>query len=209
MTTRPAQFDAPAGLRHSLVEDVLGLLTGTFVASLGIFLLKSAHAVTGGTAGLSLLISYATGVSFGLVYPLSNLPFLLVAARTKGWAFTGRTLLSIVLVSAFATLHAAMLPTPEVNPVYATLTGNLLAGIGMLVLFRHRSSLGGLNTVALLVQERVGWRAGWVQLGLDVVIILAALTVVAPAGVGISAVGALMLNLVLALNHRPGRYLGH
>ena len=76
MTTRPVE---ETGLRHSLVEDAFGLVTGTFVASLGIFLLKSAHAVTGGTAGLSLLLSYATGISFGVLYFVTNLPFLVLA----------------------------------------------------------------------------------------------------------------------------------
>jgi uncharacterized membrane-anchored protein YitT (DUF2179 family) len=210
VTSRPLEL-APASppLRHTLVEDVFGLVTGTFVASLGIFLLKSAHAVTGGTAGLSLLLSYATGLSFGLLYFLVNLPFFVLAIRAKGWDFSVRTLVSIALVSGFAYLHPLMLPEVSMNPVYATLVGNLLAGVGMLMVFRHRSSLGGLNTLALIVQERVGWRAGWVQLALDVVIIVAALTVVPPGGVLLSAAGAAVLNVVLALNHRPGRYTGH
>jgi len=204
----PVEVEAPPALRHSVVEDVFGLLSGTFVASLGIFLLKSAQAVTGGTAGLSLLLSYATGWSFGIVYLLSNLPFLALAVRAKGWNFTLRTLLSVALVSAFAYLHPLMLPQAPLNPVYATLAGNLLAGVGMLMVFRHRSSLGGLNTLALIAQDRLGWRAGWVQLGMDTAIILAALSVVPVGNVLLSAAGAVVLNVVLALNHRPGRYLG-
>lgn len=207
MTTRPV--DAPSRLRHSLLEDAFGLLTGTFVASLGIYLLKTAHAVTGGTAGLSLLLSYASGWSFGVLYLLTNLPFLVLAVRAKGWDFSVRTVISIALVSAFAYLHPLMLPQLQLNPVYATLVGNLLAGVGMLMVFRHRSSLGGLNTLALLLQEKVGWRAGYTQLAMDVAIIASALIVVPPANVLLSAAGAVVLNVVLALNHRPDRYLGY
>lgn len=196
-------------LAHGRAEDIFGLLSGTFVASLGIYLLHSAHAVTGGTAGLSLLISYATGWSFSLVYPLSNLPFLALALRRKGWSFTLRTLVSIVLVSSFALLHPLAMPILRLNTPYAVLVGNLLAGVGMLILFRHKSSLGGLNTVALLAQERFGWRAGYVQLALDGSIIVASLTIMSPPIVALSAAGAVVLSLVLALNHRPGRYLGH
>lgn len=43
----------------------------------------------------------------------------------------------------------------------------------------------------------------------DVLIVLSALLVVPWTNVLMSAVGAVLLNLVLALNHRPGRYLGH
>lgn len=210
-TARPDQLgpDTPAALRHNLVEDSFGLLSGAFVASLGIYLLHTAHAVTGGTAGISLLLSYATGWSFGVLYLLTNLPFFVLAIRRKGLDFSLRTLLSVAMLSGFASLHPLVMPDLQVNPIYATLVGNLLAGIGMLMLFRHRSSLGGLNTVALIVQEQVGWRAGYVQLGFDVAIIASALAVVPPANVLLSAAGAVMLNVVLALNHRPGRYLGY
>lgn len=209
MTAQQLETAAVPGVRHSVLEDVFGLVTGTFVASLGIYLLKSAHAVTGGTAGLSLLLTYASGWPFGVLYFLTNLPFFALAIRTKGWDFSVRTLVSIVLVSGFAYLHPLMLPETLLNPFYATLVGNLLAGVGMLMVFRHRSSLGGLNTLALILQEKVGWRAGFTQLGLDVVIIVSALSVVPVGNVLLSAAGAVVLNLVLALNHRPGRYLGY
>jgi uncharacterized membrane-anchored protein YitT (DUF2179 family) len=211
MATQTVPFPAvPADpTAHGRVEDAFGLLSGTFVASLGIYLLHSAHAVTGGTAGLSLLVSYGTHLSFSLVYVLVNLPFLALALRRKGWDFTLRTLLSIGLVSAFALLHPLAMPELGLNVPYAVLVGNLLAGVGMLMLFRHHSSLGGLNTLALLAQERFGWRAGYVQLGLDAVVIIASLTIVPTLVVALSAAGAVVLNLVLALNHRPGRYLGH
>lgn len=198
-----------AAQRHSLPEDALGLLSGTLVASVGIYLLKSAHAVTGGTAGLSLLLSYGTGWSFSVLFFLVNLPFFGLAVRTKGWDFSIRTLLSITLVSGFSYLHPLMLPAPGLNPVYATLVGNLLAGVGMLILFRHHSSLGGLNTLALILQEKLGWRAGYVQLVFDVTIIAMSLTLVSPMVVLLSAAGAVVLNIVLALNHRPGRYVGY
>lgn len=62
-TPRPAVAPT-AGPRHSLFEDLFGLLVGTVLASFGLFLLHSSTTVTGGTAGLSLLLSYAFGVPF-------------------------------------------------------------------------------------------------------------------------------------------------
>ena len=76
------------------------------------------------------------------------------------------------------------------------------------MLFRHKSSLGGFNILALIMQERFGIRAGYVQMSLDIIIVAASLTVVSPTAVLLSATGAVILNLVLAINHRPGRYTG-
>ncbi len=211
---RPADAPAvPAGgpaasVRHSFVDDVTGMATGVFVASLGLFLLNSAQMVTGGTAGLSLLIGYVTGIPFGLVFLGVNLPFFVLAALRKGWRFTVKTAIAIVAVSALSSLHPLAMPGFEIDPLYGAIAGNLLAGIGLLVLFRHGASLGGYNVVALLAQERLGWRAGYVQMAFDLLTVLAAIATISPLGLVYSLLGAALLNLVLALNHRPGRYFG-
>ena len=63
---------------------ILGIATGTFLASLGLHLLHAAHAVTGGTAGLSLLLGYATGWPFWALFTLINVPFALLAVWRRG-----------------------------------------------------------------------------------------------------------------------------
>lgn len=198
----------PSAPRHTRFEDATGLLVGTFVVSFGLHLLHTVGAVTGGTAGLALLVGYAAGLPFGVVFVGVNLPFLALAWWKKGWAFTLRTLIAVALVSVFASVHPVGLGGLDPDPRYAILAGNLLIGIGVLIVFRHSASLGGFNVLALLAQERLGWRAGHVQMGFDVAVVLLALTVVPPVGVLLSALGVVVLNTVLAMNHRPGRYLG-
>lgn len=202
---------APASLllaRHSVLEDILGILTGTFAASLGLFLMKTGEVVTGGTAGLALLLSYSLPVSFGVLFFAVNVPFFALAVWKKGWDFTLRTAAAVLLVSLSTLLHPAALGVMDINPYYAAAGGNLLAGVGLLILFRHRASLGGFNILALVLQERLHWRAGYVQMALDLAIVVAAVTVMPLLHVALSAAGAVLLGLVLALNHRPGRYLG-
>ena len=211
MDTRAPRADPDVDdgiVRHSVLEDVLGMVTGTFTVSLGLFLLKASGAVTGGTAGLALLLSYMGGLPFGLLFFAVNIPFFALAVWKKGWDFTLRTMAAVALVAGLSDLHPIALGTLTLDPLYAALGGNLLAGVGLLILFRHKASLGGFNILALILQERLGWRAGYIQMALDTTVVLAALTVVAPASVLLSAVGAVVLNLVVALNHRPGRYLG-
>lgn len=193
-------------LPHTPAEDILGVLTGTWLASLGLHLLHEAHAVTGGTAGLSLLLTYAAPVALPLMLLVVNVPFFALAAWKKGWRFTIRSIIAVALLSLFTAVHAEMIPSPDLAPVYGIATGNLLAGVGILILFRHGSSLGGFSVLALIAQEQAGLRAGYVQMGLDVLVVLAALLVVPWDNVLLSALGAVILNIVLAFNHRPGRY---
>ncbi|MCR2827588.1 YitT family protein, partial [Microbacterium sp. zg.Y909] len=177
-------------------------------ASFGLYLLNASHAVTGGTAGLSLLLGFASEVPFWVLFAVINLPFAVLAVWKKGWDFTVRTIVAIALVSGFSVVHETFFVVGELNPVYGTLAGNLMAGIGLLIVFRHGGSLGGFNIVALVVQDATGIRAGWTLMVFDVLVVLAALFVVPWPNVLMSAAGAVLLNLVLALNHRPGRYIG-
>ena len=52
-----------------------------------------------------------------------------------------------------------------------------------------------------------GWRAGKVQMAVDCGIVLAAFFTVSPLQLVYSLVGAVVLNLTLAVNHKPGRYV--
>ena len=191
---------------HSTVEDTVALFTGVLLISVGLAFFKSAGLLTGGTAGLAFLLHYATGISLGKLFFALNLPFYWLAWRKMGRAFTVKTFLAILLLSVLADLQSRFLVITELQPLYAAIVGGLITGTGFLVLFRHRCSLGGVGIVALYLQDRFGWRAGKVQMGVDCCIVALALFTVQPMQVLWSIVGAVALNLVLAMNHRPGRY---
>ncbi|QFI68409.1 Transporter [Sinorhizobium alkalisoli] len=194
--------------RHRFYEDVLAIVTGALVVSLGVVIYSKAVLLTGSTAGLALLLQYATGSSFWLMFSLVNLPFYLLAIKRLGWVFALRTFAAVSLVSLFSRLTAGWVEFARVDPVYATIAGGALMGMGLLILFRHRTGLGGINIVAIYLQERCGIRAGYFQLGVDLAILTAAAFVLPPANLALSIIGATVVNLMLAINHKPGRYVG-
>jgi uncharacterized membrane-anchored protein YitT (DUF2179 family) len=193
---------------HRPHEDIMAMLVGTLFVALGVTFYTQAMLLTGSTAGIAFLLQYATGWQFGVWFFLINLPFYWLAVRRMGWSFTLRTFVAIALVSLFSELTGRWIRIEALQPLYAALMGGSLIGIGMLVLFRHRTSLGGINILSLFLQDRYGLRAGYVQLGIDGVIMLIALLVLPAERVGLSVLGALALNLIIALNHKPGRYMG-
>lgn len=202
-TSKSAAFD-----RHRLYEDAMAMLIGTSFIALGITLYSQAMLMTGSTAGIALLIQYATGTEFGLLYFLINLPFYYFAARRMGWAFTIRTFVAVAMMSGFARLMPLSIDFSSVNPLFAALMGGTLMGMGVLALFRHRSGVGGVNILALYLQDAYGIRAGWFQLGLDVLIMLVSLFFIPWENMVLSLIGAIAMNLIIAINHKPGRYLG-
>ncbi|MDK9761103.1 YitT family protein [Vibrio sp. D420a] len=191
---------------HNLRENLLALTLGSALVSLGVIFFNQVGLLTGGTAGLAIFISKITELSFGQVFFALNLPFYILSVTRMGWRFTINTFIAVSIVS-FAVDHLYhVIQIAEINKVYAAMLGGGLIGTGMLVIFRHKMSLGGFNILALYLQERFGIRAGKVQMGLDCTIVILSLFIVDISLILLSVLGAVVTNLILAMNHKPGRY---
>ncbi len=198
MTDRP---------QHSLFEDAQGIAFGTAMCGFGVHLLTAAGLVTGQTAGLAVLISYATGWAFGPVFFVVNLPFYWLALRRMGVAFTVKTFLAVGLLALVTTALPLLITFDRLEPLTTALIFGAITGPGLLALFRHGASLGGIGILALYLQDKTGLRAGWVQLGFDALLFAAALLLLPPLLVLYSLAGAVVLNVVIAVNHRRDRYV--
>lgn len=194
--------------RHRLYEDVLAMISGTMFVSLGTLIYTKTMLTVGSSAGLALLLSYTSGWGFGQIFFLINLPFYILAVKRMGWAFTLRTFTAVALVSILSKLNGQWIEFSHLNPLYATIIGGGLIGTGLLMLFRHRTGLGGINILAMYLQEKIGLRAGYFQLGVDLSILAAAYFILPADRLALSVLGAAIANLILAINHKPGRYMG-
>lgn len=192
--------------KHTHKEDWIAILTGTFLVAQGVYFLQSANLLTGGTTGLALLVSQFVPASFGTLYFLANSPFYLLAWKRFGARFAFNSAISGALVSIFADHLYLVITLETINEIYCAVAGGLLMGLGMLILFRHRSSLGGFNVLCLFIQDKFGISVGKSQLIIDLCILVASFFFVSPQVIGLSILGAILLNVVLAMNHKPTRY---
>lgn len=193
--------------RHSAVEDLQGIFTGSLIAALGLYFLASAGLLTGSTAGVAFLLHYAFGINFGLAFFLLNLPFFYLSLKRLGPAFTVKTFIAIGITSFLTDIQSRFFQIGTIQPAWAALLGGLLLGYGLLALYRHRASLGGVGILGIYLQERFGIRAGLVQLAIDMVVLVVAFGVTSPTVVAWSVLGAVVLNLFVAINHRADRYI--
>jgi uncharacterized membrane-anchored protein YitT (DUF2179 family) len=193
--------------KHSLIEDAQGIAYGATMAAFGITVLTHLGLVTGQTAGLAVLIAYATGWGFGPVFFAVNIPFYLLGYLRMGPRFTAKTFAAVALMSALSIWMPGQVVFAHLNPWLGAVLFGFFSGSALLALFRHGASLGGIGILALMLQDRLGWRAGWVQLSFDAVLFALAFLVVPAKTVAISLLGALVVNLVIAVNHRRDRYI--
>lgn len=205
------QSEAVAPVRHSLFEDIYAFLTGCSLVVLGLVLLKAAGLVTGGVAGLGLLLSYLVPLPAGVLFTLANIPFFLFAHRAMGRAFMVKAIIANLLISGFALLIPLGMRVEQVDPLFAALFGGTVIGVGILLLARHQVGIGGLGIVALALQKSRGWNPGKTQLVGDALILLGAFLVL-DMDLKLFAISVLSAAAVageLIVFHKPGRYTGY
>ena len=135
-----------------------------------------------------------------------NIPFYWLGWRRLGPRFTVKTFASVGLLSVLSAFMPQWIPLARpIRPWGRCCSAPSPArpcwrcsGTG---------PPGGIGILALYVQDSTGMRAGWVQMGFDACLFLLAFLVVPPLTVLWSALGAVVLNLVIAINHRRDRYI--
>jgi uncharacterized membrane-anchored protein YitT (DUF2179 family) len=195
--------------RHTPIEDVHALLIGSSFIAVGLTLLKAAGLATGGVAGVALLLSYMVPWPVGVLFFLINIPFYVLAQRTLGWVFTGKTLATNVLLAGLALGMPYWLKIDRVDPFFAAIFGGTILGMGVLALARHKSSVGGIGVLALWLYEKRGISAGKVQMAADCAVVVAAFALISWDKLLLSILSAVALSVVIIANHKPGRYEGY
>lgn len=199
----------PPARPHSLAEDGYAIAIGCAFVAMGIMLLKAANLVTGGIAGVALLLSYIVPVSPPTLFMIINVPFFLLAIRAMGIGFGMKTVVTNVAILAAGLLMPHALELARISPLFAALFGGSIIGFGILAIARHGAGVGGVGVVALILQRSRGWNAGRTQMASDVVILAASLSILSVDRFGLSILSAMAMNAVLIVNHRPGRYIGY
>jgi uncharacterized membrane-anchored protein YitT (DUF2179 family) len=180
----------------------LSILEGCILVALGLHILNSAGLLISGTAGAGMILLRLTDLSFGQLFFLINLPFYILAWYALGRDFTLRTFFSVSLLSILSELmkYYAVL---SIHPLLSATLGGLAVGFGLIILFRHNTSLGGINILAVYLERKFNIHAGKTTLFTDILILIAALSVIDLTHLGYSLIAFALLSSVIGRYHKP------
>ncbi len=194
---------------HSWLEDIAAIVVGCSLMSVGLAILHAAGLVTGGMAGLALLVVHFVPLGPGPLFALLNLPFLMLSWREMGPAFTLRTLAVSVGIALISVLLERRLAIAVEEPVLAAVVAGVLFGVGALVIVRHGSGLGGVGILTAWFSKRKGWPIGRSQIAVDLAILCLSFSFLNWGQVGLSALSAIIMGAMVWYWHRTSRYLGY
>jgi uncharacterized membrane-anchored protein YitT (DUF2179 family) len=194
--------------RHSALDDAYGMFIGVALASTGIAILGKSGLITGGIAGMALLVSFITQYTPSLLVPIINIPFLLFALFSMGRAFTLKSVIVSCSLGLGISLVSPVLTLSGIHSGIGSILGGTFLGMGILCLARHNASMGGTGAIVLWIQRRFSINAGLSQLACDCVLFLVAGLFLPFEKMAWSLAGTLAMNAILIIWHKPGRYRG-
>ncbi len=144
----------------SVVWNLLLISAGSVVFGIGLKAIAIPHGfITGGISGLTLLIYYLSGwLSPGIWYLIVNIPIFLI-----GWIHVSRRFFLYSLYGMAALAVAIDLITftvPIREPILAVLAGGVLMGAGTGMILHSLGSAGGLDIVAIILNQKLNVRMG-------------------------------------------------
>ncbi len=161
-------------LKNFIWKDYLVILLGLVFYALGLtgFLLPN-KIVTGGLAGITVLINAASGTPLWISYISINLVLLLVAWKAVGRNFVFKTIISVALLTLlirFGENHITQ-TLIQADSLLASIIGAGFCGLGLGLVYSVNGSTGGTDVIGAVVTKHRHISMGRVLLIVDVLIV--------------------------------------
>jgi uncharacterized membrane-anchored protein YitT (DUF2179 family) len=136
--------------------------------------------ITGGSAGLALLVHYMTTLTIGTIIVLINLPLILIGIKYLGKMFAVRTILTIILISVFIDFLTQIVHIKPfvIDDALGAIFGGIFVGIGLAFTIKGNSTAGGSTILARIISSKTEIKPGQVILVIDLLIIFSSLFII-------------------------------
>ena len=133
------------------------MIIGCILASIGLNMFFSPHTIApGGLSGLSVVLSKISGLSVSMIMLMLGIPLVFFSIKILGKKDAIKTLIGMFLLSFCINLTSPLSQVTVTNDVLlAAITGAIILGLGLGIIFRVDGSTGGTDLIALMINKAV------------------------------------------------------
>ncbi|SHE47743.1 YitT family protein [Clostridium fallax] len=161
--------------KKSYILDILIIILGCFIASLGVNLfLCHAKLLSGGATGVALIIQYLTGFKAGFTVFILNLPLFVLSYFKLDKKFTVYSAIGMVALSIALLITEPLSSFVQIDDILLhCIYGGALCGIGYGLVFSRNGSTGGTDIITMVIRKKFSnFNIGSVGFALNLIIIL-------------------------------------
>lgn len=141
----------------NIITEALGMIIGCILVSIGINMFFSPHTIApGGLSGLSVVLSKISGLSVSSIMLMMGIPLIIFSIKILGKKNSIKTLIGMLLLSFCLNLTSSLAQVTVTNDILlSSITGAILLGLGLGIIFRVDGSTGGTDLIALMINKAI------------------------------------------------------
>lgn len=151
---------------------IAALALGSIICSIAINgFIRPLGLLSGGAAGVSIIINHLSGINLGLVLAMINIPLFMLAYKMLKREFVLYSLWSMGIFSVFLGITGGISRYIGVdNVLLSAIIGGTLNGIGVGINFRARGSQGGIDIIGAIFRKKWDISLGTTSLSINLCI---------------------------------------
>jgi uncharacterized membrane-anchored protein YitT (DUF2179 family) len=162
-------------ISSKLLKSYALILGGTFCMAVAyVYFISPFKIVPGGVYGISIVLHHLFGLNTGALAFVFSIPLVAVGVIYFGWKFFFRTFWGVILTSFFTWILTNINGDIQIvhNALLSTIYGGVLLGLGVGMVFKTKSTVGGSDVIAQLMSKRMRIPLSRAQVIVDGVIVL-------------------------------------
>lgn len=138
-----------------LIIEFIGLILGCIFIAVGLNMFFKPYTIApGGLSGLSVVISKLTGLSVSTIMLVIGVPLLLFSIKILGKKDAIKTFIGMILLSFIIKVTEPLASIQATNDILlSAISGGILLGIGLGIVFSVDGSTGGTDLIALMLSR--------------------------------------------------------
>ena len=141
----------------NFIKESIGMIVGGILISVALNMFFSPHTIApGGLSGLSVVLSKVSGLSVSAIMLIMGIPLIFFSIKILGTKNAIKTLIGMLLLSLCISLTSSLSQVSVTDDVLlAAITGAILLGLGLGVVFSVDGSTGGTDLIALMINKAI------------------------------------------------------
>ena len=141
----------------NFIKESIGMIVGCILISVALNMFFSPHTIApGGLSGLSVVLSKVSGLSVSAIMLIMGIPLIFFSIKILGTKNAIKTLIGMLLLSLCISLTSSLSQVSVTDDVLlAAITGAILLGLGLGVVFSVDGSTGGTDLIAIMINKAI------------------------------------------------------
>lgn len=180
-------------------KKALIIIIGGILLAIGINLFLAPYKILdGGVIGIGLILNYIWGLKTGIMIIVLSIPIFMIAwFNYRSYFFN--SLHGLLISSFFIDFFKPMQNLSHIDPLYSSIFGGVLVGLGIGLMLRFKTSTGGTDLIAQFLSDKTGINVGILIFIIDSFVILLGGLMLSSSTLILSVITILVVGITTSL----------